>query len=95
MTDKIYENDIGTEIKLNAGTSLVGYSILEIHYLKPDGTEGIWMASNVETTKASFITTTSGDLSPNGTWKVKIYTVLPDGTWFGETVEMKIYDKWS
>jgi len=98
-TNKVYENDIGTEIKLNAGTSLAGHTVLEIHYLKPDGAggwvEGIWTATDVETTKAQFITTASGDLSPNGNWKVKIYADLPSGTWWGETVEMKVYDKWS
>jgi len=95
-TNKIYESDIGTEIKLDAGETLVGYSVLEIHYLKPDRvTEGIWLASNVEETKARYITTTSGDLSPNGTWHVKIYVVLSGWRGFGETVEMKVYDKWA
>ena len=94
-TNKIYEYHIGTEIKLDAGEDLAGNTVLEIHYLKPDGTEGIWTATNVETTKARYITTTSGDLSPNGTWKVKIYVELPSWRGFGETVEMKVYDKWS
>ena len=95
MTNKIYERDIGTEIKLNSGEDLVGYTVLEIHYLKPDGTEGIWDATNVETTKARYVTVVSGDLMPEGTWKVKLYVELPTWKGYGETVEMKVYDKWS
>lgn len=95
MADKIYEYDIGTKIKLNSGEDLAGYTVLEIHYLKPDGTEGIWIASGIETTKGQYITTTSGDLTPNGTWKVKLYLEIPEWCGFGETVEMKVYDKWS
>ena len=94
-TSKVYEYDIGTEIKLDAGTDLTGYQILEIHYLKEDGTEGIWSASHVETTKARYITA-SGDITPNGKWKLKIFVVMSGGDqWFGNTVEMPVYDKWS
>lgn len=94
-TNKIYEYDIGTEVKLNAGSSLDGYTVLEIHYLKPNGTEGIWNASQVESTKAQYISA-SGDLTPNGKWKVKIWVVISgEGSWWGETVEMPVYDKWS
>ena len=95
MTDKIYENDIGTEIKLDSGEDLTGYTVLEIHYLKPNGTEGVWQASQVETTKGRYITTTSGDLSPNGTWLVKLKLAIPDWSGYGETVEMRVYEKWT
>lgn len=95
MADKIYEHDIGTAIKLNSGENLTGYTVLEIHYLKPDGTEGIWTATGVDITKGQFITTTSGDLTPVGTWKVKLYLAIPAWRGFGKTVEMKVYDKWS
>lgn len=93
-TSRVYEYDIGTEIKLDAGSSLAGYSVLQIHYLKPDGTEGYWDATQVETTKGRYISA-SGDLSPNGVWKLKLYVVLSGWQGFGNTVEMPVYDKWS
>ena len=94
-TSKVYEYDVGTEIKLNAGTSLDGYSVLEIHYLKPGNVEGIWTATQVETTKGRYITI-SGDLTPNGPWKLKLHVVFSGGgEWWGNTVDMPVYDKWS
>ena len=95
MADKIYEYDIGTEIKLDSTEDLTGYNVLQIHYLKPDGTEGYWEAQHVETTKARYVTTTSGDLTPNGVWKLQLYVDIPTWRGRGETVEMRVWEKWS
>ena len=92
-TSKVYLNDIGTDIILNAGSSLTGESTLQIKYQKPSGDSGVWEADVYNTNYAKY-TTISGDLNEAGTWLLRIYTKLISWHGHGNVVEMKVYDSW-
>jgi hypothetical protein len=90
--DKVYKNDIGTKIKLDAGSDISTKTSLKIKYLKGDGvTSGEWDAI-LEGTDYGYYITVAGDLDTIGIWKLQLYAVLPSGTWRGETVEMQVFD---
>ena len=92
-TSKVYLNDIGTDIILNAGSALTTQTTLTIKYQKPGGTSGEWVASVYNTNYAKY-TTISGDLNEAGTWLLRIYTELASWQGHGNVVEMKVYDSW-
>ena len=94
MTDKVYKNDIGTAIILDTTEDISTQTTLKILYMKPSGTEGEWIATVYDTTKAKYVTT-SGDLSEKGLWYLQVYLELPSWKGYGETVEMMVYDQWN
>jgi hypothetical protein len=90
--NKVYKNDIGTKIKLDAGSDISSATTLEIKYQKGDKiTTGKWNAT-LEGTDYGYYVTQAGDLDTIGIWRLQLYAVLPTGTWRGETVEMEVFD---
>ena len=65
---KVYKNDIGTELRFNAGTDLTDATVLTVCYKKPDGSTGTW---------------TNGEIW-DGTWLDKDGEIDPkyDENWF-------------
>lgn len=93
MANKIFKGDTGTDIILDAGEDLTSQTELKIKYKKPSGTTGEWVATVQNSTEAVY-TTQAGDLDESGTWRLKIYVVLPNWSGHGEPVDMEIYPDW-
>jgi hypothetical protein len=90
--NKVYAGDIGTKIRLNAGSDISSNTVLKILYIKPDNTEGEWIAE-VEDLQYAVYTTIVDDLDVPGIWRLQIYTELASWSGLGETAQLKIYDR--
>jgi hypothetical protein len=90
MANKIYKDDIGTEIILDTGVDITSATTHDIKYKKPDGTLGSWTGTIKDTTKVSY-TIIASDLDQSGEYEVQAYIVMT-GTWRGETVAFTVYD---
>jgi hypothetical protein len=90
--NKVYVNDTGTKIRLNAASDISTQTVLKIDWKKPDNTEGSWDATLEGTTYACYITE-DGDLDQAGIWKLQIYVEMPAWKGHGETVSMKVYEE--
>lgn len=88
---KVYVGDVGTDIILDTGVALAGYTTLQIKYKKPSGNKGYWTATITDSTKAKY-TVQAGDLDESGTWTFQVYAVLTDWTGHGEEATAVIYD---
>jgi len=86
--DKVFENDIGTQIVLDTEVDISAATSLLIKYIKPDQvTAGQWTASLDETQKKLTFTTVSGTLDQSGVWMLQGYIVTP--TWSGHTERVR------
>jgi len=93
--EKIYVDDVGTEIKIDMQESMVSASNMSFLVRKPDGEEKIWTGIQVvETTKFKY-TTQSGDLDKAGIYKVQPKLTL--GTWTGKgyTINFRVYEEFT
>lgn len=84
---KHYIGEIGTTITLDTGVTLAGATVIQIKYMKPDGTTGYWTGSIADTTKVSY-TLASGNIDQAGTWAFQAYIELSGGKWYGETTQI-------
>ena len=99
---KHYVSEAGTDLILDCGVAIGTVQFQAIKYLKPDGTtEGTWtgslfssyslIAAAIGTYFVKYTTTTASFDTP-GDWKFQAHIGAIDGTWYGETVEMTIFD---
>lgn len=90
---KIYKNDIGTKIKLDAGCNITAATVWKILYSKPGKTrvEGEWIASP-EGTDSAYYLTQAGDLDAMGKWHIQLYIESPNWKGYGEMVSFEVYD---
>ena len=90
---KVYKNDIGTKIKLDAGCDISAATVLKILYSKPGKTrvEGEWVAAPDGTNSAYYLTQ-AGDLDTVGKWHIQLYIESPTWTGYGEIIDFEVYD---
>ena len=94
---KIYKNDIGTKIKLDAGCDIsatgIAATVWKIIYSKPGATrvEGEWTAVPEGTNYAYYITL-ANDLDVVGNWQIQLYIESPTWKGYGEIVNFTVYD---
>lgn len=90
----IFVGDIGTIIQLNCGEDVSGATAQEIKVLKPNKQEVIWAATK-HATEGDIIeyALQAADIALDGTYKLQAYVDL--GTWSGrgETVTLKVLNK--
>jgi hypothetical protein len=84
---KHYVGEVGTSIVLDTGIALAGATVIQIKYLKPDGTTGYWSASIVDSTKVSY-TLAANNIDQAGTWAFQSYVEVSGGKWTGETTQI-------
>lgn len=99
---KHYVGEAGTQLILDTGILVGSATFKYINYRKADGTtSGTWSASFYSSysqlasaTGTYFLSHTllSSDLDQPGQWKFQASIGAIDGTWLGETVEVRIYD---
>ena len=94
---KVYKNDIGTKIKLDAGCDIsgsgLGATVWKILYSKPGSTrtKGEWIATPEGTNYAYYITLIN-DLNAVGKWHIQLYIESPNWKGYGEMVVFEVYD---
>ncbi len=99
---KHYVGETGTDLIFDTGVLLSSVTDKNITYRKPDGsTMGSFSASVYSSysliagaigtyfLKHTLIQT---DLNQPGEWRFQAYIGAVDGTWYGETVKLNIYD---
>lgn len=94
---KVYKNDIGTKIKLDAGCDIsasgLAATVWKILYSKPGKTriEGEWIAIPEGTNYIHYVTL-AGDLDAVGKWHIQLYIESPSWKGYGEIVSFEVYD---
>ena len=99
---KHYVNETGSDLILDTGVLIGTATEYHIGYKTPAGVEGTFSADLYDTystlaalTGTYFLkhTLAYGDLSVPGDWKFQAYVGAIDGTWYGETITMRIHDQ--
>ncbi len=90
---KIYKNDIGTKIILDAGCNISTATVWKILYSKPGATrvKGEWTATAEGTDSVSY-TTKAGDLDAVGKWHIQLYIESAAWKGYGEMVDFEVLD---
>ena len=94
---KVYKNDIGTKIKLDAGCDIsatgIGATVWKILYDKPGASrvKGEWIAIPEGTNYAYYITL-ADDLDVAGKWHIQLYIETPTWKGYGHKISFEVYD---
>ena len=88
---KHYKREVGTVVTLDCGVDVSAGTTLEIEVEKPDGTLDTWTGAVDGTTGVKY-TLTSSDFDQTGLYKMQAHVTAANGEWFGETVEIYVYD---
>lgn len=99
---KHYVGETGSSLLLDCGVLIGSATFQYIKYRKPDAvTSGTWSASlyssysllaNATGTYFLRRTLLSTDFDTPGEWRFQSYIGAVDGTWFGETIKLNVYD---
>lgn len=99
---KHYINETGTVIRLDTGINIATAPDYHIKIKKPNGDTGTFpgilfnsYSELAKTTGTYYVVRTLvyGDLDVAGEWEFQAYIAGADGTWFGETVKLEVYDE--
>lgn len=102
MPNKHYTNEAGTDLILDTGVLIGTVQFQYIKYKNPIGVIGTWSAdiyssySELAKLAGTYLlkrVLTVTDFTVSGEWKLQAYVGAIDGTWYGETVTLNIYDK--
>lgn len=91
MADKIYIDEVGLTILLDAGQDITGATDVTIEVLKPSGATASWSAEVYDSQYVKYLTV-EGDLDEAGTYKLQCELTLGDWTGRGNTTTMRVYD---
>ncbi len=89
---KIYKNDIGQTITLEAGQDISSATLLQLKYKKPDGTTGTWTGTLVGV-DAAYYTTVLNDLDQTGNWEIQLYMEMGGAKIHGRIVFFHVYKR--
>lgn len=88
---KIYVGAQNIELVVDTESDLSNASVLQIHVLKPDGKEAIWLAAKHSTPGCLAYMIGPDDLIIPGFYKIQAYI---DGN-LGETDSFEVFEKYS
>ncbi len=91
MADKIYIDEIGLTIILDAGQDITGATDVTIEVLKPSGTTVSWPAAVYDSQYVKYVTA-EGDLDEAGMYKFQIELTLSGWTGRGNTTTLRVHD---
>ena len=94
MSDKVYVGDVGTEIIVDCGQSIVGATATTLEILKPDGTTKSWTATIYQSNYLKY-TVQADDLDMAGLWRVQAKLTLSGWTGKGETDSFRVYPSYN
>lgn len=89
MSNKVYVDDIGTQISVDVGTTISGATEVTLEVKKSDGTAVSWDAS-VSGQTAS-VTIESGDFDVAGIYLLQVKLTIDGFTGKGETTSFTVY----
>ena len=87
----VFAGDVGTEIIVDCGVSVVNATVRKIVAVKPGGRRVRWDAV-LEGTNQIKYTTLAGDLDVAGDWSVQAYIELPSWKGYGTIATLKVAD---
>jgi len=93
MATKSYVGDIGTEIIVDVGCDITDATEHKLLIKKPDLTEEEWTPTSIFGTQYLTYTVADGDFDQAGKYKLQAWVKTPDGEWYGETAEFRVYDE--
>ena len=90
---KVYKNDIGTKITLDAECDISTATVWKIIYSKPGKprVKGEWVAAPEGTTSAYYIII-AGDLDVSGTWELQLYIESVSWKGHGEKINFEVHE---
>jgi hypothetical protein len=98
---KHYLGEAGTLLLFDTGILVGSVNSRWIKYKDPSGVEGTWVASlyssysNIAQAIGTYFisyTLLQSNFTKPGEWKFQPHVAVVDGTWFGETVTLKVFD---
>ena len=98
---KHYKNETGTSLRLDCGINLATAPDYHINWKDPAGNVGTFVATLFDSYSALALATGTyyvartlayADLPIAGEWEFQAYMAGADGTWWGETVKLEVYD---
>lgn len=99
---KHYVGETGTDLLLDTGILIGSASAQYIKTYSPAGVEGTFTASLYDSYSSLAVATgtyflkhtlATADFSVPGEWRFQAFIGTASGTWYGETVKLKIYDE--
>jgi len=87
---KLYDDDSGTKIVLDAGCNISHASLIEIIWRSPNRKVGKWKAILEGHTAVSYIVRKE-DLNIPGSWQLQLQVVLGSWRGHGEIVTLPVY----
>jgi hypothetical protein len=94
-SQKVYVNDIGTEIILDTGVDISGAIVLKVEFRRPDGSVGSWVAAEDSVNTRLKYVTLAGDLKQAGVWKLQGYVELDNFKGRTATVDMEVFARFA
>lgn len=100
---KHYLGEAGTQLIFDTGILVGSVNTRWIKYRDPSGVEGTWVAglyssySQIGQAIGTYFisyTLTQPDFDLPGEWRFQPHIAVVDGTWFGETVKMQVFDEY-
>jgi hypothetical protein len=89
MMASVFVGDVGTEIVLDCGISIVTATAMQIAVKKPDGRRVLWLA-NIDGVQGLKHVTQAGDLDIPGVYKLQAQVVMPGWSGSGEVATMNV-----
>ena len=99
---KHYLHETGSDVILDCGEDIGGAVLAYVYYKKPNATlAGSWVGalyssySTILKATGNYLvkyTLAYADLDTAGQWKLQAFVATAAGTWFGETVELDVYN---
>jgi hypothetical protein len=98
---KHYKNETGTALRLDCGINLGTAPVYHIKTKNPAGVVGTFTGTlfssysdlaGLDGTYYVSHTLAYTDLNIAGEWEFQAYIAGADGTWWGETVKLEVYD---
>ena len=93
MSDKIYVNTVGVEVRVTMSEDISSATVTRFLVRKPQSGEVNWVTVIEGTSVLKYITV-AGDLDEPGVYYLHPYLEIGGWSGYGTPVHFKIYDKW-
>jgi len=94
IEERVYQDDVGTIIKIDMQEVITGATALKFYVRKPQGGEEVWVPT-IDGTEYLKYTVQAGEQDELGTYKIQPALTLGGWTGRGNTIKHKVYEKFS
>lgn len=89
---RAHKGDVGRKFRLDADQDISAASVVQIKYVKPDGTtKGTWTAEVEDSQYAYYITQNATDLDQIGKWMIQLYIEMGGAKIHGAIATFHVY----